>query len=215
MTLKRRSNESEITLTQRSNDRQTTLNRPSNPPTTSKRPSNDPQTTLKRPSNDPYTTSKGPSIIPQYITIIWSGAQTRRNQRWPGHCIPCVHPRVQPIRRMIFATFCDYLRWCLLFLLVHLSLSLSFSLSPGVTLVSPFVFFRSKLFEGGWNNADPETIKKTWTFWIRVGKSIGSCLEGLAIDFKLSYCLSDNSCNRLVFVLLFGMFVLWASLAFL
>ena len=52
MTLKRRSNESEITLTRRSNDPQTTLRRPSNdPPTTSKRPSNDPETALKRASN--------------------------------------------------------------------------------------------------------------------------------------------------------------------
>ena len=66
-TLKRRSNESEITLTRRSNDPQTTLRRPSNdPPTTSKRPSNDPETALKRASNTRKQSTK-PTYTNNYL----------------------------------------------------------------------------------------------------------------------------------------------------
>ena len=65
-----------------------------------KRPSNNAQATLRRPShaqlqNGPETTPKQRSNEPQthwnnqlnqhVLTIIWSGAQTLRNQRWPGH----------------------------------------------------------------------------------------------------------------------------------
>ena len=67
MTLKRRSNESEITLTRPSNDPQTTLRRPSNdPPTTSKRPSNDPETALKRASNTRKQSTK-PTYTNNYL----------------------------------------------------------------------------------------------------------------------------------------------------
>ena len=86
------------------------------PQTTLKQRSGDPQTTLPQLLNGPQTTPKQRSNEPQthwhnqlnqhILTIIASGAQTLRNQRWPGHCIPCVHPRVQPIRIPGLATAC-------------------------------------------------------------------------------------------------------------